>query len=413
MKVSIVTIGDEILIGQIVDTNSAYMGTVLNEIGLEIKEILTISDSEEAIFSALDRCLADTEVVLMTGGLGPTKDDVTKVSLAKYFGASMVMNEGIFAHIERYLGSKGRPILQSHKDMALVPSNCEVLQNAVGTAAAMWFEENDKILVSMPGVPYEMKDFMKRHVIPRLSKKSKKQVIHKTLMTTGIGESIIAEKIKDVESSLPDHVKLAYLPRIGGVRLRLSGSGSALDLPEQLDSYGEKIKLQLSKYYYTDEDTTLEAWLGSYLSSQGHSLCTAESCTGGNIARVLTKYAGASSFYQGSVIAYSNQLKQRLLNVSAETLENFGAVSGQTVTEMAKGALELMDTDYVIAVSGIAGPTGGTAQKPVGTVWIAVGSRKGEIVPKCFTYPGNREMVIQGTTQLALNQLRKLIFGLL
>jgi len=296
--------------------------------------------------------------------------------------------------------------------MAQVPANCELIRNDVGTAAAMWFEYKDTTIVSMPGVPYEMKDFMKKKVLPRLAERSTRQIIHKTLMTAGIGESIIADKISDIEEGLPEHIKLAYLPRIYGVRLRLSGAGVKGQLEQELSTISKEIQKRLPKYFYVEDDTTLEAWLGKYLGIQGKTLSTAESCTGGNIARLMTKNPGASAFYQGSILAYSNALKVKLLGVSEKTLDDFGAVSEQTVIEMARGALNLLGTDFSIAVSGVAGPSGGTEIKPVGTVWVAVGKKEGEIMTQKYLYPGNREMVIQGTTQAALNQLRKFIFGL-
>lgn len=413
MKVSIITIGDEILIGQIVDTNSAFMGRALNDIGCTVEEILSIADERSAIVSALDRSRERSDVVLITGGLGPTKDDVTKEALAEYFGVKHVLNDEILLHIRTYMERKGRPLLESHRSMAMVPENCEILQNEVGTAAAMWFEFEGTIFVSMPGVPYEMKDFMNKQVLPRLSKMTKQQLLHKTLMTAGLGESIIASKIEDVENDLPRHIKLAYLPRVAGVRLRLSGQALGGDLNQEMEDIATEIKMRLGKYHYADEDTTLEAWLGEVLKSRKETLSTAESCTGGNIARILTRIPGASAFYQGSVCTYSNELKMNILGVQPETLQSHGAVSEQTVREMAMGALDLLKTDYTIAVSGVAGPTGGTKEKPVGTVWIAVAGKSGNLHAQKYMYPGSREIIIQGTSQIALNQLRKFIFGLL
>ncbi|QQS29708.1 MAG: competence/damage-inducible protein A [Sphingobacteriales bacterium] len=412
MRCTIITIGDEILIGQTIDTNSAWIATELNKIGVNIYEILSVADNAEHIKNALDRAIISSDIILTTGGLGPTKDDITKNTLAEYFSVPMVFNQEIWDSIEAYMIKRGRPVLDSLKTMAELPENCEVLKNERGTAAAMWFNERGRIIVSMPGVPHEMKDFVSRVIIPRLEERYQlPALVHKTIMCAGLGESIIAEKIKDIESNLPDHIKLAYLPSYGIVRLRLSGSGTIQqDLEKEVLGWRQKIDDILQpKYAYGYDEMELSEAIGILLTSKGATVSTAESCTGGLIAHKFTEIAGCSRYFKGGVVAYSNELKESLLGVNPETLQKYGAVSEETVREMADGALKRLKTDYAIAVSGIAGPDGGSNVNPVGTVWIAVINSKKEITASRFSFSPHRHINIELSANYALNLLRRKI----
>lgn len=409
MKANIITIGDEILLGQTVDTNSAWMGQVLNKFGVAVNEILTVSDQNDAIHSALARSLQNADLILMTGGLGPTRDDITKKSLAAYFGAKMVYDDEIMSALEAYMKSRGRELTEETKTLAMVPSNCEVIKNTKGTAAAMWFEEQGSIIVSMPGVPYEMKNFMKEDVIPRLKEKGViSTILHHTILTAGTGETVLADKIRDLEDDLPDYISLAYLPSLGTVKVRITGRGESEDLENEIAELAEKISDRLDKYVFAQEDIPLEKALGKLLISKSATVGTAESCTGGFIAQQIVSVSGSSAYYQGSVVTYSYGLKEKLLSVDRPIMEEKGAVSEEIVRMMAKGALDTLEVDYIIATSGIAGPGGGTADKPVGTIWMAIGSRN-HIKTKLFHLTPHRDINIPLSANLALNELRKFI----
>lgn len=415
MIANIITIGDEILIGQTVDTNSAWMGTKLNQAGIKINEILSVSDKVAHITDALNRSLQTADLVLITGGLGPTKDDVTKKTLADYFGSELVLNEAIWSDIKSYLNKRGRPIPESVKYMAMLPDKATVLRNRRGTAAAMWFEQKGKIIVSMPGVPHEMKEFVAVDIIPRLQQRFKLPVIiHKILKSCGIGEAVVAEKIKHIEENLPMHISLAYLPSYGILKLRLSGRGADYQILEQeIEAYRQQIRAILyPKYAFGYDTDDLTAIIGNLLMEKNAVMGTAESCTGGSIAQRITAISGCSRYYKGGVVAYSNELKQSLLGVKTSTLQEYGAVSEQTVREMAEGVIERLQCDYSVVTSGIAGPTGGTPEKPVGLVWVAVASKEKTVAVK-YQFARTRNFNIAISANMALNELRRLIMGII
>ncbi|MEL6656381.1 MAG: competence/damage-inducible protein A [Bacteroidota bacterium] len=376
-KITILTIGDELLIGQVTDTNSAWMARELNLNGMEVFRKITIADTLEEINYGLQSALAESDIVLMTGGLGPTKDDVTKKALAEYFEVGMTFSEETWERIQRFFQRLGRNTTPAHREQCFMPANAELLTNKMGTAPGMWMENGGKVVVSMPGVPYEMEYLMTNEVIPRLRECYQLHpIMHRTLLTIGEGESRLAAKIEDLEDQLPDHIKLAFLPNLGQVRLRLTGRGDdAAELERDLRLHGDAFRERLHQYVYGEGDTTIEAVLGHILQEQGLTLGTAESCTGGFIAHRITSVPGSSAYFHGSVVAYDNRIKEQLLSVSTDTLRQFGAVSEETVREMVEGALNTLGVDLAIAVSGIAGPGGGTSDKPVGTIWVAVGNR--------------------------------------
>lgn len=407
----IITIGDELLIGQVIDTNSSWMAQQLNQAGILVNSRMAVGDNREAIWKALDSMIEENDLVLITGGLGPTADDITKPLLCDYFGGKMTMHQetldhvtNIFEHILK------RPMIERNTLQAMVPDVCTVLKNEKGTAPGMLFEKNNTKIIAMPGVPHEMKWIMLNHVLPNIPEWfNTGYIVHKTLLTAGIGESFLAEKIKDIEESLPEYIKLAYLPNYGMVRLRLSAWGSdKIALEKDLDNYFNQLKTKASLYLVTDQDETMEQVIGRLLTSRNQTLATAESCTGGYIAHLLSKHAGSSVFFKGSIVAYANIIKEELLDVPHETLITVGAVSKETVTQMVQEVRVKMKTDYAIAVSGIMGPGGATAEKPVGMVWIAVASKENTIV-KEFHFRFDRERNIGLTAINALNLLRQMI----
>ena len=380
MKVSIITIGDEILIGQIVDTNSAWIAQRLNEIGLELSKIYSISDTESAILRTLKRAEEFSDIVILTGGLGPTNDDITKNTLATYFNDTLVRNQEVLAHIKELFKKFGvDEINKLNEQQADLPSTCKVLFNKFGTASGMWFEKDQKHFVSLPGVPHEMKNLMSTYVLPELQARfSVGVVVHKTILTQGVPESILAERLVKWEAELPTSIKLAYLPSENRVRLRLSTRG--LDeklLNDQIEAQIEKLHAIIPELIFGEEQDRLEQRIGSELLKRNATLATAESCTGGYIAHLITRVAGASAYYKGSILAYDNSIKETVLGVKTETLLAFGAVSEQVVEEMALGIKKIMKVDYAVATSGIAGPSGGTKEKPVGTVWTAIAGPNG------------------------------------
>jgi nicotinamide-nucleotide amidase len=407
MKAELITIGDEILIGQIVDTNSAWMATHLNSIGIGIAQITSISDSPGHLVKALNEAKKRADVILITGGLGPTKDDRTKKVLAEYFNSKLVMHKETLEFIKYFFKQRGLGVNQLNSDQALVPECCEVLFNTSGTAPGMWFEEDGKIFVSMPGVPYEMKSIMKTHVLPRLKVSNGNEVIyHKTVLTQGIPESILAEKLSDWEDALPDHIHLAYLPNPGQIRLRFSAFGSnSKSLKAEVKDEIEKLFKIIPEAIFGYDNDTLASVTGKLLADRNATLATAESCTGGYIAHQITSIPGSSDWYKGSIIAYSNEIKTNILNVPPHIIEQKGAVSSEVVAEMASRVRILYNTDFAIATSGIAGPNGGTENKPVGTVWIAVASANNVETHK-FNFANNRERNIIRSSQTALNLLR-------
>ena len=408
----IITIGDELLIGQVIDTNSAWMAQELNKAGVRVARRVAVGDVWEEIWNALDEELQHADIILITGGLGPTSDDITKPLLCKYFNGKMIVDEGARQNVLDIFTRLNRPIIERNLLQAEVPDTCSVIQNKRGTAPGMWFEKNGKIVVSMPGVPHEMKGMMEEVVLPELCRKfSFPHIAHRTLLTAGVGESFLAELLQGFEENLPAHIKLAYLPNYGMVRLRLSATGFIRNATEvQIDGLFENLQSLVKAYLVTNVDEPLEKTVGKLLIQKNRTVCTAESCTGGYIAHLLTAIPGSSKFYDGSVISYSYKAKEDLLQVDKETLETKGAVSEEIVTQMAKSALKNIGSDYVIAVSGIMGPDGGMPDKPVGTVWIAIGNKE-KIMAQKLSFRFDRIRNIQLTAGYALNLLRKFILG--
>lgn len=411
MNVEIIVIGDELLIGQVTDTNSGWIARELNHIGWEVTEITTVRDRSREITDALNSSFGRVDVVLMTGGLGPTKDDITKQTLCDYFGGKLVFDESVFANVEAIFRRRKLTMNDSTRNQAYVPNVCTVIQNPVGTAPVMWFERNGKVLVSMPGVPTEMKTVMKEAVISRLREyfQDHSSILHRTCLVKDFTESRLSETLSGFEAQLPACIKLAYLPTPGVIRLRLTARGDEESyLQKIIDDEFFKLRTILGGHLFCGSDTTLAGALGSILTERGETLATAESCTGGNIAHEITRIAGSSVYFKGSVVAYSNEVKTRVLNVLSETLSGFGAVSRETVLQMVSGVQRLLSSDCAIATSGIAGPGGGSVEKPVGTVWIAV--RYGErSEAECFCFEDDREQVIARATQSALLMLIQLM----
>ena len=409
MFAELITIGDELLIGQVVDTKSAWMGRELNNIGIEVLRIVSVRDREEEILEAIDNAMKRVNIVLVTGGLGPTKDDITKQTLCKYFNTELIFSEEVFENVKRVLAGK-IPMNKLNKGQAMVPKNCTVINNPVGSASVSWFERDGKVLVSMPGVPQEMTTVMAESVLPKLHERFQTDVImHQTFLVQHYPESVLAEKLEAWEVALPDCIKLAYLPKLGIIRMRLTGRGHDRKEVETLLNR-EKAKLEtiLGEDIFSEEDTPLEVIIGELLKKRKLTVSTAESCTGGSIAERLTSIAGSSEYFKGSIVAYSNEVKKDLLYVSSETLEKYGAVSEETVIEMVKGAMKALKTDCAVATSGIAGPGGGTPEKPVGTVWIAAGYKNEIRTYKQETNRG-RAMNIERAGNNALLMLRDLL----
>ena len=417
VNASIITIGDELLIGQTIDTNSAWMAGELNKIGVWVKRRVAVGDVWDDIWNALDEESKKVDIVLMTGGLGPTADDITKPLLCEYFGGKLVVNEQVLAHIKylfEHVFRRPGPMLERNLKQAEVPDVCRVLMNERGTAPGMWFDrqhpKEGTVVISLPGVPHEMKGLMIKEVLPGLRQHYELPfILHQTFVTYGIGESFLAEKIKDWETQLPSHLKLAYLPYYGSVRLRLTGiSNDKNALEEELERQSKFLKPLIKEWLVIDDDLTIQQVVARMLKAKHQTVGTAESCTGGYIAHLLTIDPGASSNFKGTVVAYDNKVKEDLLGVSHDTIESIGAVSEETVKEMAQGVLDKLKTDYALATSGIMGPDGGTDQKPVGTVWIAVGNNK-NIQTQQFHFRFDRLRNIEQTSNTALNMLRKFI----
>ena len=398
------------LIGQIVDTNSAWIAAELNNIGIRIKQISSVADEEQHILTALAEASKRADIILITGGLGPTKDDITKKTIAKYFNVQLIENEDALNNVAGIFARFNRPLLEVNKQQAYVPENCEVILNKNGTAPGMWFNEEGKIYISMPGVPHEMMYMMEEGILPKLKSTLKLPVIiHKTILTVGEGESFLAERIADIEDSLPANIKLAYLPKLGQVRLRLSGYGEdETILKEKVNKYAAEIISRISNVVAAEEDIPIEKVILNFMGEKGLTLSVAESCTGGYISHILTQHPGSSKVFFGGAVSYSNELKESILGVKNETLQQYGAVSKETVTEMVEGALLNFKSDYAIAVTGIAGPDGGTPEKPVGTVWIAVASVNKKVIKK-LTFGNKRKQNIERAAISAFNMLNILL----
>jgi nicotinamide-nucleotide amidase len=410
VNASIITIGDELLIGQTIDTNSAWMAKVLNDIGIWVHRRVAVGDVWDDIWETLEQESKKSKLVLITGGLGPTADDITKPLLCSFFGGKLVVDPNALTNVKHIFEQLlKRPLLERNLKQAEVPDVCTPIQNLRGTAPGMWFEKEGCIFISMPGVPHEMQGMMMNQVLPKLKDKYDLQpVYHRTLLTAGIGESFLAEKIHSLESALPSFIKLAYLPNYGMVRLRLTAKNGGLETEKEIDHQFTLLKNQVSDYLVVDKDVTLQEVIANMLTARNKTVGTAESCTGGYIAHLLTTIPGSSAFYKGSIISYDNEIKASLLDVSSSTLVDFGAVSKETATEMAIGALKQLQTDYVIITTGIMGPGGETPEKPVGGVWIGVASKL-QIEVRFFHFRFDRQRNMELTAVNALNELRKLI----
>jgi nicotinamide-nucleotide amidase len=410
MNCIIISVGDELLIGQTINTNAGWMGSELNKIGVEVTEVLTISDQGQAINEALTYAETRAGIVLLTGGLGPTKDDITKKVFADFFNAPLVENKQALENAEGFFKRYNRPMLPVNKLQALVPEGCQMLLNKVGTAPGMWMENRNAVFVSMPGVPSEMRYLMQNEVLSRIKGQFKLPVIvHKTIMTLGLGESYIAEEIKDIEDALPSYIKLAYLPSPGLVKLRLSGKGEDKKILEiEIEALFDRIEERIPESVYARKEVMIEEIVGDKLRDKGYTIATAESCTSGALASKIASVSGASEYFIGSIVAYSNDVKKNILDVNEEVLMSAGAVSQETVKQMALGAKKLFGTDYAIATSGIAGPTGGTDEKPIGTVWIGIAFPQGVITEK-FQMGKVRERVVRKTVLVALGRILSLI----
>ncbi len=406
----IITIGDELLIGQVVDTNSAWMSKELSNNGFEVSRITTIRDKELEIVNALDESLKRTDVLLLTGGLGPTKDDITKLTLTKYFNTELVFNSEIYENVKRILKNRVKSINKLNRSQALVPKDCVVINNEVGTAPIMIFEKENKIVVSMPGVPFEMELAMTKYIIPFLKNKYPSDFVNrKVLVINNIPESSLALMLEDLENHLPENINLSYLPAPGIIRLRITIRSKDKDKSHlQMTELVNKIHYILGDAIVAYDDINLAQIVFNHMVENNYTLGLAESCTGGNIAKEITSLAGSSKFFKGGIVTYSNQVKESVLGVNANDINNCGAVSKVVVEQMAKGAQKVLDVDYAIATSGIAGPEGGTKEKPVGTVWIAVADKKNVVAQK-YTFSNAREYNIKKTTNMAFSNLLELI----
>jgi nicotinamide-nucleotide amidase len=410
MKAAVITIGDEILIGQIVDTNSSYISKALDKIGIATYEMFSISDNKNHILKTLSNVQNNFDVVIITGGLGPTKDDITKKTFCDYFDDVLVQNDSVLAHVKELIeGFYKRPITQVNIEQALVPSKAKVLFNKMGTAPGMLMKHENTVFVSLPGVPYEMKYLVDNEVIPYLvGKFARPYIVHKTLMTYGRGESLIAEQIESWEDNLPDFIKLAYLPSPGKVRLRLTARGeNETILSESILKEVEKLEPLIGDIIVGyDEDETIEVIVGRALTKKQLTLSVAESCTGGKIAELITSVSGASAYFQGGIVAYSNQVKMDLLKVNSETIEQFSVVSAVVAKEMALNCKIIFNTDYAIATTGNAGPTKGNSEAEIGTVFIAIATPNKVFVEE-FNFGQPREKVIDRAVNKAFEMLYK------
>lgn len=407
IKAELLTIGDEILFGQIVDTNSQWMSVELTNIGIRVIRKTSVGDTEEEILAALREAEERADIILITGGLGPTSDDLTKPCLVKYFNCGLQIHEEALREVTEFFKIRGRELTEVNRQQAALPACCEKITNAMGTAPGMWFDKNDKVFVSMPGVPHEMKAMMSNIILPKLQKKFNPPVIqHKMIRTVGLGESFLAEKIKAWEESLPEHIKLAYLPGSGMVKLRLTAYGADR---KTLEAENNRIAAQLvpliGEHIYGYDEDELQTVVGKILLENKYTIAVAESCTGGYLGHLITSVPGSSAYFLGGVIAYDNKIKINTLHVDPKTLETFGAVSEQTVSEMASNIRKVFNTTVGVSISGVAGPTGGTEDKPVGTIWIGY-SDEHKTVTRKFQYSKDRMVNIRLSAIAALNFIR-------
>jgi nicotinamide-nucleotide amidase len=414
MQAEIITIGDEILIGQIVDTNSAFIGKALNSIGVSVYQITSIQDDKAHLLKAFAEAENNADIIIITGGLGPTKDDITKHTLAEYFNDTLIQNDAVLKHVEQLFKKYiNQPISDINKKQALVPSKAKVLTNRFGTAPGMWIEKGNKTFISLPGVPYEMKSLIELEVLPKLAEKYKRPfIIHKTLLTYGLGESVVAERIEAIEDALPKHIKLAYLPSLGSVRLRLSGVGEdEAKLEQEIQIEIDKILPLIQDIFvgYQDNTEGLELIISKQLTQKGQTLALAESCTGGKLAEKFTSHSGASAFFKGAIVSYATQTKIDVLDVPEELINRFSVVSSEVAKAMATNVRKKMNSDFAIATTGNAGPTKGDSDAEVGTVFIAIATKNG-VEAHEFTMGNHRERVINKTVNKALELLQKEFF---
>jgi nicotinamide-nucleotide amidase len=412
VNAAIITIGDEILIGQITDTNSAWLGQELGNAGIRVNYRISVGDRKEHIIHALNEASKFADIIITTGGLGPTKDDITKHTFCEYFDTTLVENEEVKNWVTKIFRLRKLPIIQSNLDQALVPQNCKVLFNRSGTAPGMWFAQQGKVYISMPGVPFEMKTIFTEEALPLLKDSfTLPFILHRTILTACIGESFLANKIATWESNLPPHIQLAYLPSVGQVRLRLSGySNEETKLAAEMNEQINLLYTLAGEYIYGEENDTLQQAVGKLLLEHKQTLCTAESCTGGYLAHLITSVPGSSAYYNGSIISYANEIKVNELGVDPQILASDGAVSEACVRQMAEAARKKLNTEYAIATSGIAGPSGGSDEKPVGTVWIAVSSAQ-QTIAQQFNMGDSRERTILRTALQGLFMLRSMILS--
>lgn len=409
MQASIMTIGDEILIGQVVDTNSSWISRALSDIGIAVKKMWSVGDESDEIILGLEQALAETDLLFITGGLGPTKDDITKKIIASYLDQEMVFHENTYQRIQHIFKKLDRPMSPSLKDQCWMPVGAEILHNSMGTAPGMWFDHRGKIIISMPGVPYEMKAIMHEEVLPRLATLSGKTIIHKTILTACTGETIIENKISNIIAQMPPYIKVAYLPAIASVRVRLSGTQVGDQaIQNEVEHFTNLIVDELEDIVYGYDDSSLENEILKISVAKNIKVSTAESCTGGAIAAKLVTIPGSSAYFNGGIVAYDNVIKEQVLSVNPSILASYGAVSEQTVIAMVKGGNQMMQTDVCVAISGIAGPDGGSAEKPVGTMWICVGNND---IQSSFLLKAGKDRIknIETATIYALFNLRKFI----
>lgn len=414
MKTQILSIGDELLIGQVVNTNASWIGEQITCAGFEVEKILVISDNKSAITEMLNSLCGVLPLVIITGGLGPTKDDITKTVICEFLSSTLVLNEDVLENIKTLFNKRGIDVSVTNQKQAEVPEACEIMQNKYGTAPGLWFEKNGTVFIALPGVPFEMKAMISEQVIPAIIKKLKpKIIVQKTIHVLGIAESHLSDKLEEWESALKlKGYSLAYLPHFGVIRLRITGKGdNRVIIEKEIDGFVQQLLEILPNDIFGFDKDTLEFVIGKLLTEKQKTLAIAESCTGGKIAGLITSVPGSSNYFKGSVVAYSNEVKLKLLNVTPANIHKYGAVSQQVVEEMAVGALHLLHTDYSVATTGIAGPDGGTPDKPVGTVWIAVASA-GSVISKKFVFGTLRDVNIERSSVTALGMLWKYILGI-
>lgn len=409
MKASIITIGDEILIGQTVDTNSAWISAQLTTVGIPVIETMSISDTREHIISAIDRLNKVSDIIIITGGLGPTNDDITKKVLTDYFDDTLVQYDHVLERIQKYFDSLNRPMMEVHFQQGLLPKNARIIDNELGTASGMWFTKDRLNIISLPGVPYEMKGLMKKVIDLLVQEFHLEKIYHRTIHFQGMGESTLADKVSDIEEQCNEEgIKVAYLPSVGLVKIRLSGPE---DLSPRIDERVQEMYNRFPKHAFGFDSTSLEIELGKLLSEQKLSVSTVESCTGGNVAGRITSVSGSSDYYLGSIISYANEVKSELVGVPSELITDHGAVSKEVVESMAENGRRLLKADYCISTSGIAGPSGGSDEKPVGTIWIGIAGPDGTH-SKRFRFNHNRSRNIESAVIFSLNFLRRVILGL-